>query len=220
MLEEVRKAELGLTAPGERGLAHEALVEHAAKCVDIARACGFLTLDQLRSDVLQRADELTIARQLSRIRTAGQAEVGEGGDAVVVEQHVRRLHVAMDDRAGMQRIETLPELRREVDRRVERESPLRSESIAQRATAEVGHHDVPVADLEHGHEMTGLACGREPRLAGEPLLGSRIFGPQNLHGDLPPAVGRAVDDARRPLPEDGPEAIAANPIHAVIISAR
>jgi len=68
--------------------------------------------------------------------------------------------------------------------------------------------------------MTGRACECEPRLAGEPLLGSRIVGSQDLHGDLLLAVGRAVDNARRPLAEDTPEAIAADPIHAVIISAR
>ena len=144
-LEEVREAELGLTAPGERGLADEALVQHATECVDVARACRFLALDQLRREVLQRADELAVARQLRRVRAAREAEVGERGDAVVVEQHVRRLHVAMDDPAGVQRIETLPELRREVDRRVERESPLGAESVAQRAAAVERHHDVAVS---------------------------------------------------------------------------
>jgi len=110
----MRERELGGAPAGEGRLAGDRLVQEAAERVDVARRSRLRSLDQLGSQVVQAAEDLAFVREPSRIRRPGEPEVGQCGDAVVGEQHVRRLDVPVENPRRVQRIEPAAELRREV----------------------------------------------------------------------------------------------------------
>jgi len=194
----VRVADLGVAATCERRRAGDAFVKEATKRVQVARGRGGAAFDELRREVVQAADELAFARELCRVGAACEPEVGEHGRAVRVEQHVRGLHVAVDHAARVQRVEPLTELGREPRRLGDGQwDPGR-----ERATCVVRHDEVVVADLEDLDEVPRAALSRQPCLAREALLRRRIGAPQNLQGDVPRTVCRAVDDAAGALAQE------------------
>ena len=81
----------------ERRLAAERLVEHGPEGVDVGAGVDRAALDLLRGQVLHRAEQLRRAGQVGLVEDLGDAEVGDEDPAVVGQQDVRRLHVAVDD---------------------------------------------------------------------------------------------------------------------------
>ena len=81
----------------ERPAAGQALVEHHAERVDVARGGGRLALGLLRGEVLRGADHLTGLRQRHRVAGPGDAEVGDLHGAVGGDEQVGGLHVAVHD---------------------------------------------------------------------------------------------------------------------------
>src|SRR4029453_7015183 len=96
----------------ERGVAGEALVEHAAQRVDVGTGVDGFGADLLGGDVVHRADEVPGGGLPGHRRGAlGEPEVGEV-DMVGVfpagargDEDVPRLHVPVDQPAGVGRVQ-------------------------------------------------------------------------------------------------------------------
>jgi hypothetical protein len=144
-LGQMREPDLGDPAAGEGRLAGETLVEDAAERVDVARTRCLLPLDQLGREVVRSAEELALGGEPRRIRAARQAEVGQRGDAVAVEEHVRRLDVAVQHVTPVERVEPAPKLRRELDRLLGREWAERPQPERQRAAGVERHGEIGAA---------------------------------------------------------------------------
>ena len=101
----------------QRQFAGEHFVEHHAQRVDVravVHVCGLL--DLLRRHVVRRAHDLPVAGErgvaaASRPEDLGDAEVGDLHPALLVEQDVLRLDVAVDDAFVVRELERLADLR-------------------------------------------------------------------------------------------------------------
>ena len=141
-LGQVREPDLGYASPREGRLAGEALVEDAAEGIDVALPRRLLSFDQLRCEVVRRAEQLAVRGQARRVGAAREAEVGERCGALAVEQHVRRLDVAVQDAPDVERVEPAPELGRELGCLVDPERPQRLQPQGQRAARVERHRQV------------------------------------------------------------------------------
>ena len=166
----MRVPDLRQAAAGEGRLAGEALEEDAAERVDVARLSRFEALDQLGREVVRGAEDLTLAGEAGRVGGAREAEVGQGGGTVVVEEHVRGLHVAMEHAPVVQLVEPPAELRRELDRFVDLQAPP-AQQLGKGSAVVVRHreirHSLRVPELEDRHDVPRIDSARDPRLAGE-----------------------------------------------------
>ena len=111
---QVRPQRLRLGAPPEGRGAGEALVEHARQRVAVRAAVDLLATDLLRGQVVERPDHLAGVHRVALGRL-GDAEVREVGMARLVEQHVARLHVAMDEAAIVRGVECARDLCKHLD---------------------------------------------------------------------------------------------------------
>ena len=113
-------------SPGERQRPGQRLEEQAAERVDVGAAVDVVADDLLRRDVVDRAHQLAIGR--AGVRDAlREAEVGQVDvlpPPLLVEQDVRRLHVAVDEPLRVRGVECVRDLRRDGHRPCRRERPL------------------------------------------------------------------------------------------------
>ena len=145
-LGEMGEPDLRRAAARERRRSGEALEEHAPERVDVALPRRLPALDQLRREVVRRAEELALGGQPRRVRAARQPEVRQSRSSLAVEEHVRGLHVPVQDSALVKGIEPAPELRGEVDGLVDAERPEQAQPESERAAGVVRHReelDVP-----------------------------------------------------------------------------
>ena len=89
----------------ERRKADERLVQQNADRVDVAAAVDELAHRLLGRHVVRRAHRAAARREPPMKARRRDAEVGDQRVAVLVEQHVVRLHVAMHDAAAMRVVE-------------------------------------------------------------------------------------------------------------------
>ena len=149
--------------------------------------------------------QLALARQLGRVGAAREAEVGERGGAVAVEQDVRRLHVAVHDPAARAaRRGPRPSWAARHGRLVERERPCAADARGERAARVERHRrGSPSPTSRSGTRCRDSIAAREPRLAGEARAARRGVraraAPSRATSRSPSR--RAVDDARRALAE-------------------
>jgi hypothetical protein len=141
-LGEVGEADLGKAAVAERRGAREALVEDAAEGVDVTPARRLASFDQLRCEVVRGAENLTVRRQARGVSRAREAEVGQRGRALAVEEHVRGLHVAVEDPLRVEGVEPFAELCRQVERFAHAQVPERPQTERERAAWVVRHDQV------------------------------------------------------------------------------
>ena len=184
-----------------------------------------MSLDQLRREVVGRSHELSVLGQACRRRSSREAEVAQGGDSRAVQQHVRRLDIAMENSVLVERVEPAADLRGEIDRLLEAQASDLAQARSKRA-AGVNREDevdlaVRLAELEDRHEMAGLDLARQTGLAHEAGTGDRVVVPlraQNLKHHFRTRLvvrvecdpGCAFSEARtEPVPPD---------LHAAIIS--
>jgi hypothetical protein len=215
------ESDLGHTATREGRIADEALVEDAAQRIDVARRRRPATLDQLGREIVRRSEQLPVVREPGRVGGACEAEVRERSGAVRMEQHVRRLDVAMQDLVLVEDVEPPPELDRERGRLVEAQPPLRAQATGERAARVEGQHQVVqsglFSELQDRDDVPGLDASREARLAQEPRTYDGLAGAlraEELDGDFGAVVGPGAEDeagrtfAEEPLQPVAPDALA------------
>ena len=96
---------ISITACGvrrlERRLAGDELVQHDPERVDVAALVGRIAFDLLRRHVRRRAEHRA-ARGHARVADrAREPEVGDADAALLVDEHVLRLEIAVDDALGV-----------------------------------------------------------------------------------------------------------------------
>ena len=132
----------------ERMLAGERLPEQDADSPDVARRAGLLAAQPLGRDVRERARHVADRRQRLGLVELREPEVEQAHrDAVALgQQHVRGLHVAVDDPAPVRMCKAVEDLRRRLDRLAVTQVA-GAHRLAQRAAADVLVGDVDVAGI-------------------------------------------------------------------------
>ncbi len=132
----------GVGAAAERRLAGEALVEEAAERVDVGAAVDLFAADLLGGDVVGGAERAAGAERGCRVaEVAAEPEVGKIDMPVLVEQHVRRLHVAMHETTGVSGVERARDLLHDPNGPGRLERPAAQHDL-QVAADDEAHHDV------------------------------------------------------------------------------
>ncbi len=145
---------------------------------------------------------------------ARDAEVGELGRALGVDDHVRGLHVAMDDARGMSRVERCGDLPDEAAHLVRRHRTTLGDDLAERLSRNELHDHERVgavaAFVEHGDDVRMDDRRRAARLVGE-ARAERVVGvgPKELDGYVAVEllVARAPHLTRAPLVDPLDEAV-------------
>src|SRR5262249_10522340 len=95
----------------ERELSREDLVERHAEAVEVGAEVDLRALALLGGEILEGAEDLVRAGERARaVEAAHEAEVADPGHALLIEEDVRRLHVAMDEPPGVDRREPASDL--------------------------------------------------------------------------------------------------------------
>ena len=185
----------------ERLLAGEHLVHHDADRVDVAPGVRDAPGDELGGEVGDRPEQRLPARRVAG-GGAREAEVADLDAAVVGQQHVLGLQVAVDD-AGLVRGDEPGQHRLEdVHRLLGREAPVLAEEVAQGDALQVLHDEVRRAEVlalvEDVDDVRVGEPGGAARLLDEPVAERGVVGEvgvHHLHGDaaLEPQVGGEVD---------------------------
>ena len=188
-------------AAAERPLAGGHLVEHHAEREDVGAHVGRLPLDLLRRHVGDRAEQRPGADDRQRLRRAlvdrrlrrahgGDAEVDHLRPAVVGDDDVARLEVAVDDAVGVGRAERVGERHGEVEQRADRQAGLGDHRV-ERAAADELHHQQPpavgVLDAVQADDVRVVERGEGARLALQPrqrLGGGGDAVGEELHRDV------------------------------------
>jgi hypothetical protein len=162
----VRPEGLGLGRTAERGRAGEKLVEDAGERVLVGAAVELPAADLLRGEVVQRPRQgAGSGYGVACCELRGEPEVGEVAVARSVDEDIRRLHVAMDETAGVRGVERVRDLTDD------RERLLRRERTACDDRAQVVTVHEPVREVELALRLPGgvdredagmVDRGREP----------------------------------------------------------
>ncbi len=189
-----------LIAP-ERLLADEHLVHHDADGVDVAPGVRDPARDEFGGEVRDRAEQRLPAGG-RRARGPGEAEVADLDPAVVGEQYVLGLQVAVDDAGLVGRDQTGEHRLHDVDRLLGSEAPVLAQQVAKGDALQVLHDEVGearVLSLVEDVDHVGVRePGGAPRLLDEAVpegLVVREMGVHDLDRDaaLEAQIGREVD---------------------------
>ncbi len=143
------RAEGLVGADGERWCTRHELVEGRAERVEVRGRRRRLAVDDLRCGVREAGrDRHGLRAAVSR--DAGDAEVGQHRRAVGRGQHVGGLEVAVGDPRRVRGGQRVRQLAADPKRLLPTEGAAAGEPVGERATRQVGHHQV------------GPAAGREP----------------------------------------------------------
>ena len=199
----------------ERRLPDETLVEHAAERVHVRPPVDLLTGDLLGCDVVDGAQQVAVVADsgllgdpLREAEVRQVDVVGAVGAGARVEQHVRRLHVAMHEAARVGRIEGARDLREDADRvrRVETAAP---EALFQVTPLDVAHGDEEEVlgrpGLVDRDDVRMVDRRGQLRLAQEAVAERLVLGEaggEQLERDPPlqPQILGQVDDAHAAQP--------------------
>ena len=136
----------------EGHLARQHLVQHASQRVDIGAHVGGPSSRLLGRHVVRRAHYGAGGRHGGKQFGAGDAEVGQFCPAVRTDEHVLRLHVAVNDAQGVRRRQSRGDLDPEGGGALHRQGARALDDAAQALGKELQGHEVPaivLADLEY-----------------------------------------------------------------------
>jgi hypothetical protein len=157
----------------ERRCPREELVEHDAEGVDVREGVDIAAARLLGRDVVARPHHRA---RLSQARLhVGRARDSEVGHLhiPVPEQHVLRLHIAVDEPVCMRKGERPAGFDRELERRPDRKPTLLLDELLQVLAVDVLEDDelapIRLAAVDHGDDVGVGELGRRARLASEAL---------------------------------------------------
>ena len=101
-----------LVLAAERDVPDEHLVEDDAERVDVGLAVDLVAERLLGRDVVRRAEDAAVGRQALLLERAGDPEVGDLRRALLVDEDVLGLDVAVDDPARVRGAERAGDLDR------------------------------------------------------------------------------------------------------------
>lgn len=184
-----------------RLLAGQHLVEHDAEGVDVAAGVGDAPGHELGREVGDRAEQGRPGRRVGR-RGAGQTEVADLDPAVVGEQDVLGLQVAVHDAGPVRRRETREHRLHDVHGLLRREDLVVLQQLAEGDPGQVLHDQVGgvvvLALIEDVDDVRVRQAGRRARLLDESLLERGVVGEVAVHdldrdAALEAEVGGEVD---------------------------
>ena len=182
-------------------LAREHLVRHDAERVDVAAGIGDASGHELGGEVRDRAEQGLPGRGV-RARGAREPEVAQLDAAVVGEQHVLGLEVAVHDAGLVRGGEPREHGVEDVDGLLGREPPVVLQQVAQGDARQVLHDEVRhvgvLALVEDVHHVRVREAGGRAGLLHEPRLERVVVGEVAVHdldrdAPLEPEVGGEVD---------------------------
>ena len=219
---DVRPENRHIRRPLERGLSRQAFVRRRPASRR-RRARRAPPLDLLGRDVVERPDDLVRGRQAAdRTGALGQAEVGEvavlaaGGAS---DEHVARLHVAVDEPLFVGGVEGARGLLRERDDALGVERPFVRDEPREIRALHVAHreeeHSLGFPCPEDRNDVRMVERGGQLRLAQEALpeaLVARVLGREDLQRHRPTEirVPGAVDRAHAAASEQDVDVIPAD----------
>jgi hypothetical protein len=121
----------------EGNVAGEHLEEDDAERVDVRLPVDVVAQRLLGRHVVRRAEHAAVRREAVVVERAGDAEVGDLGRALLVDQDVLRLDVAVDDAARVRGAERAGDLDRVGDRLVDRQPAHAADAVLERLALDV-----------------------------------------------------------------------------------
>jgi hypothetical protein len=195
-----RHRDLVLAVEGD--VAGEHLEQHDAEGVDVGLAVDVVAQRLLGRHVVRGAEHAPVGGQPLLVERAGDAEVGDLGRALLVDQDVLRLDVAVDDVARVREAERSRDLDRVGDRLPDRQFAEAADAVLERLALDVLEDDerapVLLAGVDHAHDVGVRELGHRARLAAEALElvgvgGDLAVHELDRHAPLEDAVERPID---------------------------
>jgi hypothetical protein len=189
----VRPQHLGLGPASERRLAGQALIQNAGERV-LVRTCLHLpTSDLLGCEVIERARDLSGLCEAVGANMLRQPEVGQVGLTRLIEQHVRGLHVAVDEPLSVRGVE------RVCDVAEDDESPLGPELLlAVQQLLQISSFHEAGGEVERSVRLAGGEDGQDVRMS-EGRRQARLVQKALPEARVPGQLGRDQLERDRPL---------------------
>jgi hypothetical protein len=181
----------------ERHRAGDALDEHERQGVQVARRAGGLAARLLGREVARRAERCGRGFGQGGLgQHLGEAEVGDPEAALVPEEEVRGLDVAVDEAGSVGVLESPGGFEADDERLREAQAVAPVEQHAEAAAAQVlGDEEgrpAVLADVVDGEQVRVVEAGGGAGLGGEPAADHRVGGErvvEDLHGHLALELG-------------------------------